>query len=206
VFNVDQAAAAQMAAPKIGHVLQTQGNMVQETPWAIENHPYEGPAAETTAEPTREECIDEALVLPDVIQAFMTRPGKQKQTTNVGLSYPDILNCINSGVVRWGEFQVKLQNGLHPGMKAKIARFETTPIYSAYAANGAGNPHGMSIMPIHAGNSDNWQLYHCRKGPAVTKAWLQIRNQAVDQETEEVLATAQTQVPIRINRNHGKGC
>jgi hypothetical protein len=201
--DIDQAAAAAFAAPKIVHVLQTQGNMVQETPWAIENHAYEGPAAETTAEPTREECIDEALELPEIREAYMSRPGKQKQTTYIDLLYPDITNCRDSGIGRYGTFQTKLENGLHPGRKAKIVRFETSPSYSAYEEGLSG----LASMPIHAGNSDNWQLYHCRRGRAVTKAWLQLENEAIDTATGDVIETERSpQSRIRNNRNHGKGC
>jgi hypothetical protein len=185
MFNVDQATAAQMAAPKIGHVLQTQGNMVQETPWAIENHAYEEPAVELTPQ----QCIKAAIARPVIKNTKIYHAGESEVQKSYGrvitVGLPDV---CDDDVLRIMSYRFTVENPLH--------RARYTSQQYGYDTKNVGNEGGMDTVYITDDGSGQG-LYKCSLGAKTTGAKLGIKLAAKDPATHHTVATKTYSAPIK---------
>lgn len=89
------------ASPAVAQELGSQA-----TPWAVEVHPYEGPAVEgasnnpvATASSVQGNCVHVGLTGEHIVSADLLRAGHQKQTTFVELTF-DPMPAVCHGLYR----------------------------------------------------------------------------------------------------------
>lgn len=132
--------------------------------------------------------------MPQIVMADMFRPGKIKQRTDVTLGYLAMPEACHGTYERIGNYQVRLQDSKHPKRLFVLSSWNDNIF--PYTRDEAGESSS-SIASI--GHGETWQLYHCRKGPAVTKAWMQLKNQVKNISSGQIVAQRLSKVRIKVH-------
>jgi len=211
--NIDQAATAAMAAPKVGRVLQAQGNVLSQSP-LVENEPLapynamsnqaristadamlsDTPGAAATSADSaltlaeRQQCIDGAVASPKITKTEIKHAGAPEQKFYANVITRALQEKCDDTVVRRTLFMFSVQNPVHR------ARWEA--VQPILFTSDLGNDGGKDPVYITVGHSGRG-LYRCTDGPKTTGARVNIRLIAQDPETFEPLAKSDHKASVK---------
>lgn len=146
-----------------------------------------------------ETCTKRELVRPDSIHAWLTAPGKNRQSANVGVSYPPTPEDCRGVVKRDYQYDVVMMKFVRDHGKL---RRETAKLAYMWGAHFTQEEAGTTKVSI--GLAGPPQRYECSDGKARTKLILRNRGTIRNPKTNAVIGQKMWRTPFKVVGRVGK--